>query len=95
MPPVPRRGALAGRGQIQRIQLRPVRLDCPATSSDLSWPWTRSSRSQTSTSASLIFGADELARSEVAVKDLRDAGAGQTTRVLADLPTWAAGLLKT
>lgn len=43
----------------------------------------------------LVFGADELARSEVAVKDLRDAGAGQTTRSLADLPTWAAGLLKT
>jgi len=43
----------------------------------------------------LVFGADELARSEVAVKDLRDAGAGQTTRALADVPTWAAGLLKT
>jgi len=43
----------------------------------------------------LVFGADELARSEVAVKDLRDTGAGQTTRALADLPTWAAGLLKT
>jgi histidyl-tRNA synthetase len=37
----------------------------------------------------LIFGADELARGEVAVKALRDPGATQFSRVLADLPAWA------
>ena len=43
----------------------------------------------------LVFGADELACAEVAVKDLRDAGAVQTTRSLADATAWAAGLRKT
>jgi histidyl-tRNA synthetase len=40
----------------------------------------------------LVFGADELARGEVAVKPLRDAAAAQTTRPLADAATWAAEL---
>jgi histidyl-tRNA synthetase len=40
----------------------------------------------------LVFGADELARSEVAVKPLRDAAAAQSTRALADAATWAAEL---
>ncbi|RZJ07692.1 MAG: histidine--tRNA ligase [Rubrivivax sp.] len=39
----------------------------------------------------LVFGADELARGEVAVKPLRD-GAEQTTRPLADVAAWAAEL---
>ena len=43
----------------------------------------------------LVFGADELAQAQVAVKDLRDASAVQTTRALADVAAWAAGLLKT
>ena len=43
----------------------------------------------------LVFGADELARAVVAVKDLRDASSVQTTRALADVPAWAATLLKT
>ncbi len=43
----------------------------------------------------LVFGADELAQAQVAVKDLRDATAVQTTRSLADVQAWAAGLLKT
>ncbi|HET9976610.1 MAG TPA: histidine--tRNA ligase [Burkholderiaceae bacterium] len=37
----------------------------------------------------LVFGADELARGEVAVKPLRDATAAQTTRPLADPAAWA------
>ena len=40
----------------------------------------------------LVFGADELARGEVAVKPLRDAAAAQTARALADAATWAAEL---
>ncbi len=40
----------------------------------------------------LIFGAEELARGEVAVKPLRDAAAGQVTRALADVAAWAAEL---
>ena len=40
----------------------------------------------------LIFGADELARGEVAVKPLRDATAAQTTRALADAAAWALTL---
>ena len=40
----------------------------------------------------LVFGTDELARGEVAVKPLRDAAATQTTRALADAATWAAEL---
>jgi histidyl-tRNA synthetase len=40
----------------------------------------------------LIFGADELARGEVACKDLRDATAEQRCLALADLPRWAAQL---
>jgi histidyl-tRNA synthetase len=40
----------------------------------------------------LIFGAEELARGEVALKPLRDAAAAQTTRVLADVAAWAAEL---
>jgi histidyl-tRNA synthetase len=41
----------------------------------------------------LIFGADELARGEVAIKPLRSADAAQTTRPLASAATWAADLL--
>lgn len=40
----------------------------------------------------LVFGGDELARGEVAVKPLREGGE-QTTRPLADVATWAADLL--
>ncbi|MDO9071800.1 MAG: histidine--tRNA ligase [Rubrivivax sp.] len=40
----------------------------------------------------LIFGAEELARGEVAVKPLRDAAAAQSTRALADLAAWSAEL---
>jgi histidyl-tRNA synthetase len=39
----------------------------------------------------LVFGADELARGEVAVKPLRD-GAEQSSRPLADVAAWAAEL---
>jgi histidyl-tRNA synthetase len=42
----------------------------------------------------LIFGADELASGEVAVKPLRGDGE-QRTRPLADIPTWAAELRAT
>ena len=37
----------------------------------------------------LIFGADELARGEVALKPLRDPAASQTRRALANASTWA------
>ena len=37
----------------------------------------------------LIFGNDEVARGEVAVKPLRDANAAQLCRKLADVATWA------
>jgi histidyl-tRNA synthetase len=37
----------------------------------------------------LIFGADEVARGEVAIKPLRWADAAQTTRQLADVAPWA------
>jgi histidyl-tRNA synthetase len=40
----------------------------------------------------LIFGPDELARGEVAIKPLRDAQAPQTLQPLADAATWAARL---
>ena len=40
----------------------------------------------------LIFGADELARGEVALKFLRDADAPQRTLALADAAVWAADL---
>ena len=40
----------------------------------------------------LVFGADELARGEVAVKPLRDAAAAQTARALSDAAAWAAEL---
>ncbi len=40
----------------------------------------------------LIFGADELARGEVAVKPLRDAAASQSARPLATASAWAAEL---
>jgi histidyl-tRNA synthetase len=40
----------------------------------------------------LIFGEDEVARGEVAVKPLRDAGAAQLSRPLASIPEWAAAL---
>ena len=46
----------------------------------------------------LVFGADELAQGQVAVKPLRDRADGpsaQTLVPLADLPTWAAGVLRT
>ncbi|MCD0421520.1 histidine--tRNA ligase [Rubrivivax sp. JA1024] len=41
----------------------------------------------------LIFGGDELARGEVAVKPLRDAAAAQTARPIADPAIWASELL--
>ena len=41
----------------------------------------------------LVFGADELARGEVACKDLRDPDAQQRNLPLADLPRWGAELL--
>ncbi len=37
----------------------------------------------------LVFGADELARGEVACKPLRDATAAQTTRVITEAAAWA------
>jgi histidyl-tRNA synthetase len=37
----------------------------------------------------LIFGADELARGEVAIKPLRDAAAAQSSRLIAQAATWA------
>ncbi len=40
----------------------------------------------------LIFGADELARGEVALKPLRAADVAQRSLVLADVARWAAGL---
>ena len=40
----------------------------------------------------LVFGADELARGEVACKPLRDAAAPQTTRVIAEAAAWALKL---
>jgi histidyl-tRNA synthetase len=40
----------------------------------------------------LVFGADEIARGEVAVKPLRDAGAAQRLAPLADVVSWAATL---
>jgi histidyl-tRNA synthetase len=40
----------------------------------------------------LIFGADERARGEVALKPLRDAGAAQRLLPLADLASWASTL---
>ncbi len=41
----------------------------------------------------LIFGADEVARGEVAIKPLRDASAAQSAQPLATASTWAAKLL--
>ena len=41
----------------------------------------------------LIFGPDELARGEVAVKPLRDAGAGQVSRSIDTVAPWACELL--
>ncbi len=41
----------------------------------------------------LIFGDDEVARGEVALKDLRDAGAAQRSLPLAGAATWAADLV--
>ena len=38
----------------------------------------------------LVFGADELARGEVALKSLRDAAVPQRTVALAEAATWAA-----
>jgi histidyl-tRNA synthetase len=40
----------------------------------------------------LVFGADELARGEVALKPLRDAAAAQSTRALAEVAAWAPAL---
>jgi histidyl-tRNA synthetase len=40
----------------------------------------------------LIFGADELARGQAALKPLRDAAAPQRSVVLADVARWAAEL---
>ena len=37
----------------------------------------------------LVFGADELAHGKVAVKPLRDGGAAQRLRPLADAAAWA------
>ena len=42
----------------------------------------------------LVFGDDELARGEVALKPLRDAAAPQIARSLADAGAWAAELRK-
>jgi histidyl-tRNA synthetase len=42
----------------------------------------------------LIFGADELAQGQVALKPLRDAAAAQQTRPLSTVDAWAAELLK-
>jgi histidyl-tRNA synthetase len=42
----------------------------------------------------LIFGGDELAQGQVALKPLRDAAATQTLRPLADPAAWAADLRK-
>jgi histidyl-tRNA synthetase len=44
-------------------------------------------------SYALVFGADELARGEVAVKALRDAGMAQVSRPLSKVAQWAASLL--
>ena len=41
----------------------------------------------------LIFGSDELARGEVAVKPLRQEGAPQVNRPLLQVASWAADLL--
>ncbi|HEX2013086.1 MAG TPA: histidine--tRNA ligase [Roseateles sp.] len=41
----------------------------------------------------LVFGEDELAQGQVAIKPLRDAAAAQYTRALAAVPDWAAELL--
>ena len=41
----------------------------------------------------LVFGDEELARGEVAIKPLRDPGAEQHTRRLADAAAWARELL--
>jgi histidyl-tRNA synthetase len=43
----------------------------------------------------LIFGADEVARGEVALKSLRDPAAGQKTLPLSTASEWAADLLHT
>ena len=40
----------------------------------------------------LIFGPDELARGEVALKPLRDAGASQVTRSIDTVAQWACEL---
>ena len=40
----------------------------------------------------LIFGAEELARGEVAIKPLRDAAAPQATRLLDEVSSWAGQL---
>jgi histidyl-tRNA synthetase len=40
----------------------------------------------------LIFGDDELARGEVAIKSLRDAAPAQRCEPLADLARWAPAL---
>ena len=37
----------------------------------------------------LIFGDDEVSRGEVAIKPLRDVGASQRLRALADAAVWA------
>jgi histidyl-tRNA synthetase len=37
----------------------------------------------------LVFGADELARGEVAVKSLRDAATPQVARAITDVTAWA------
>jgi len=44
--------------------------------------------------AAIIFGDDEVARDEVAIKWLRDPDAMQSTRGLADVERWAVELLK-
>ena len=41
----------------------------------------------------LIFGDDEMARGEVALKDLRDAGQPQQTLPLHDVAAWSQRLL--
>jgi len=48
---------------------------------------------QSGASVALVFGPDELARSEVAIKPLRDASAVQSTQPLAEVQRWALQLL--
>lgn len=48
---------------------------------------------QSGARVALVFGPDEMARGEVAIKPLRDATAAQTAQPLADVQRWAVELL--